>query len=323
MHPSAMMIRLCALTLLMLAAINAPCLDAARADHNPDVLAIAPDLVNPTIASGAPAPGKMVLQSLPAYAKTKVAHALYLPADWSPGKRFPVLIEYHGNGRRVRDGGGLGYGISGGKGFIWAVLPYVSPDHKSDMDRWWGDVEATVAYAKAAVPAICRQWGGDPARVILVGHSRGAIACNFIGLHDGEIARLWRAMIAVSHYDDGHVLWGMTPEEQQRAAERLARLGPIPQFICGEHHLSRNHNDKKLVELVNAGKYASFAKAEQELGLAPMFDQEGTRKFITTHAPLARCTFVALPYINHTPDYVLRDIPERRQLRAWVQEVLQ
>ena len=108
--------------------------------------------------------GKQVLQFLPRYAGTEVAHALYLPTDWSPGKRFPVLIEYRGNNHRVKDRGGLGYGISGGKGFIWAVLPFVSLDHKQDMDWWWGDVGATVAYVKEAVPAICRQWGGDPRR---------------------------------------------------------------------------------------------------------------------------------------------------------------
>lgn len=202
------------------------CFGQQPANNNPDLLTIAPDLENPVISTGNPAPGKQVVQSLPAYAGTEVAHTLYLPTDWSPGKRFPVFIEYHGNTRRVTGRDGLGYGLSGGKGFIWAVLPYVGPDHKSDVAVWWGDVEATVAYAKEAVPAICRRWGGDPAQVILIGHSRGAIACNYIGLHDDQIARLWQAMIAVSHYDDGHVAWGMTPKDQQRAAPHLHLAAP-------------------------------------------------------------------------------------------------
>jgi len=50
----------------------------------------------------------------------------------------------------------MGYGICGGKDFICVVLPFVSIDHKKDMDWWWGDVEATVAYAKEVVPLICR-----------------------------------------------------------------------------------------------------------------------------------------------------------------------
>jgi predicted esterase len=78
------------------------------------------------------------------------------------------------------------------------VLPYSSPDGKRDMDWWWGDVDATVAYAKQVVPAICRQWGGDPQQVILTGYSRGAISCNHIGLHDDGIAKLWRAINPLS-----------------------------------------------------------------------------------------------------------------------------
>ena len=183
-------------------------------------------------------------------------------------------------------------------------------------------MEATVAYAKEAVPAICRQWGGDPAQVILVGHSRGAIACNYIGLHDDGIAKLWRAMIPFSHYDDGHVKWGMTPAKKELAGERLRRLGSIPQFICGEHHLPQDHQNAKVLEMVKAGEFAGFEAAKSKLGLVPMADTEGTREFVATNHPQGRYTFVDLPYVNHTADYVLRDIPERRQLRAWLQEAL-
>ncbi len=130
------------------------------------------DLTLPKVTEGEPLPGKLVLQSLPAYANAAVRHLLYLPTDWEQGKIYPVIVEYNGNERWVRDVGGLGYGISGGKGFIWAVLPYVAADHRRDMKQWWGDVEATVTYAKEAVPAICKRWGGDPRAVFLVGHSR-------------------------------------------------------------------------------------------------------------------------------------------------------
>ena len=290
---------------------------------NPDVLGIPPDLGNPATTTGNPAPGKLVLQSLPAYAGTEVAHALCLPADWSPDKRFPVIIEYLGNTARVRDAKGIGYGLSGGKGFIWAVLPIVSQDHKQDVDWWWGDVEATVAYAKEAVPAICRQWGGNPAQVFLAGYSRGAIACNYLGLHDDEIAKLWRAIIPVSHYDDGHISWGMTLEEQGRAPERLRRLGSIPQFICGEHcNIPQPPDDAKLREKIRDKKISTFAAAKKELGLVPITDVEGTRKFIGKNYPQGNYTIVDLPWVNHSSQVLLRDTPERQQVRDWMQEVL-
>jgi len=87
---------------------------------------------------------------------------------------------------------------------------------------------------------------GDPAQVILVGHSRGSIACDHIGLHNDEIA---------SHYDDGRSDWGMTSAEQDRAPQRLRRLGSIPQFICGEHRLPQEWRPGKLQEMVKAGQW--------------------------------------------------------------------
>jgi hypothetical protein len=71
----------------------------------------------------------MVFQSLPACAGTEVVHTLYLPTDWEKDRCFPAIVEYYGNVRRVKDGGGLGYGLSSGKGFIGVVLPCVSEDH--------------------------------------------------------------------------------------------------------------------------------------------------------------------------------------------------
>ena len=308
--------------LIVLLRVPLATLVAVESRH-PDVLTIPADFENPAITSGEPAPGKMVLQSLPAYAGTEVAHSLWLPSDWEKRKRFPVIIEYLGNNSRIRDNKGIGSALSGGKGFIWAVLPFVSSDGKQDLDWWWGDVNATVAYAKEAVPAICRQWGGDPAQVILVGYSRGAIACNYIGLHDDEIAKLWRAVIAASHYDDGHTPWGMTPEEQRRAPERLRRLGKTPQLICGEYSSrSALGSDAKLLGFVKDHDLTTFAAAKAELKLEPLTDLEGTRQFVARHHPQGNFTILNLPWVNHGSAVLLRDTPERRQVRAWLQEVL-
>ena len=298
------------------------CWTAEPVNH-PDVLTVPADLENPALTNGEPAPGKAVLQSLPRYAGTKVAHAIYLPADWKPGKRYPVIIEYLGNTATVRDYRGIGYALTGGKGFIWAVLPFVGVDHQQDTNWWWGDVDATVAYAKEAVPTICRQWGGDTNQVILVGCSRGAIACNYIGLHDDEIAQLWRAIIPVSHYDDGHIPWGMTPEEQRRAPERLRRLGNTPQFIAGEHcSVPQLGSDKPLLENIKEKNLTSFIAAKVELGLKPITLVEGTRNFITNNFPQGNYTIIDFPWVNHGSKVLLRDTPERRQMRQWLQQVL-
>ena len=181
----------------------------------PDITSVERDLdpPPPMLADTEPAPGKRVRLTLPAYADTDVHHALYLPNDWKKGSgnHYPVIVEYAGNGPFKSRFGDIstgkvedclmGYGISAGKNFLWLTLPYVSADGNHNQTQWWGSVERTVAYAKATVPKICAEYDGDPDRVFLCGFSRGAIACNFIGLHDDEIARLWRGFICHSHYD--------------------------------------------------------------------------------------------------------------------------
>lgn len=289
---------------------------------HPDVLSIPADLENPAIISGEPAPGKMVLQSLPAHVGNGLAHAIYLPTDWVEGKRFPVMVEYLGNHGRIRDNKNIGYALSGGKGFIWVVLPFVSADGKGDMDLWWGDTKATVAYAKEAVPSICRRWGGDPTKVILVGYSRGAIACNYIGLHDDEIAKLWRAVIAVSHYDDAHTAWGMPRDVQARAPERLRRLGKTPQFICGEYSSLSSKGTSSLLESIRHGNLTTFSTAKSELGLKPITELEGTRKFIAQHHPEGKFTILDLPWVNHDTKVLHRDTPARKSIRGWIEQVL-
>jgi hypothetical protein len=273
-----------------------------RLDAPPDALSLAPDLQKPVMSDGDPIPGRLVLQQLPAYAGTQVHHALWLPEDWAPNRRFPVIVEYLGNSGQVKQGlMGCGMGISGGRGFIVAVLPYVDTSRRTDAAWWWGDVAATVVYAKEAVPAICAAWGGDPTRVLLTGHSRGAIACNYIGLHDDQIARLWRAMVPFSHYDDAHIPWGMTADEQARAPERLARLGRTPQYIMGEHSvLPQPWNDKGLRASIADRKLGSFAEARDALGLKPITEIEGTRAFLARHAPAADIAMVDLPFVNHS-----------------------
>jgi hypothetical protein len=295
-----------------------------RADAPPDALLIPADVRQPAVSDGEPAPGRLVLQQLPAYAGTEVRHAIWLPEDWTPDRRFPVIVEYLGNTQQVKDGliGG-GMGISGGRGFIWVILPFVAVDGKTDAAMWWGDVAATVAYAKEAVPAICAAWSGDPARVLLTGHSRGAIACNYIGLHDDQIATLWRAMVPFSHYDDAHIPWGMTPEEQAKAPERLARLGATPQYILGEQSvLPQPWNDKALRAAIAKDQLATFEVARDKLDLKPISIIEDTRAFLARHAPTADITIIDLPFVNHSAEILFRDTPERQHLRAWVAQKL-
>lgn len=270
-----------------------PCLSAYRQDLWP-----------PAMTQEPPGAGKRVRATLPAYRDTDVYYSLYLPPEWKPGARYPVIVEYAGNGDyrskhgdvctgRVEDCS-LGFGLSGGRGFIWICLPFVDAAHGRNAIRWWGEVGATVAFCGEAVRTVCAQFGGEPAAVFLCGFSRGALACNYIGLHDDEIARLWRGFFVASHYD-GAREWPTAGSDPGAARVRLERLGRRPVFVSHE------------VYDIEPGTYTIVDTINYLAG---------------TGRPLDNFRFQIVPIRNHTDRWVLYDLPARQNLRLWLQEVM-
>jgi hypothetical protein len=265
----------------------------------PDVTSVAADLEVPVMVFGAPEAGKRVRAVTPGWEGTEVHHALWLPPEWTRASKWPVVVELAGNGGYknkygdVCDGSvagrRLGYGMSGGRGMIWVSAPFVEvagDGAKRNAEKWWGDVEETKRYLKATVAEVCAQFGGDPERVVLAGFSRGSIGCHYIGLHDEEMAGLWRAFVCHSHFDGVIEKWPYPGADRGSALERLKRLGNRPEWISHEG---------------GTGQTEAYLKDTGVQG---------------------EWTFMAMPYRNHTDAWVLRPIPERARLRAWLAEAL-
>ncbi len=252
------------------------------------------DLTVPATAIKAPAAGERVRATTSGWENTKVHHTLYLPPEWKADRKLPVIIEYAGNGdysNKLGDtsdgsveGCMLGYGLSAGRGFIWVCVPFVEvvDGQKRNATKWWGDVSETKKYCIATVKDVCARYGGDAERVVLMGFSRGAIACNYIGLHDDEIAKLWCGFLCHSHYDGE---FKHPAADQPAWPERLKRLNGRPQFIS------------------------------QEGGT------KATEAVIAQSAVKGQFTFVTLPFANHTARWTLCDLPIRQQAREWLKGV--
>lgn len=278
------------LAVLLLAQLSV----VAPAESLPDISSVPADLTIPPIETGPPRAGVRAVVTPPEYKGMSVHHLLYLPVNWRPGGKYAVLVEYAGNGDYRNEygdvstgeveGSKLGYGISGGRDYIWLCLPYVSVDGARNETVWWGDVNATVAYAKREVARTCEQWGGDSGRVVLCGFSRGAIACGYIGLHDDEIAALWSAFIPYSHYD-GVREWPYQDSDKASARVRLQRIAGRPSFVIDT-------------------------------------DVTTTRAYIESTGINAPFTYHVLPFRNHNDAWTLRDIPARRAVRKWLEETV-
>lgn len=268
------------------------------AQELPDIATVPPDLTVPPMIEGSPAPGQRVRQTAVGWEKTEAYHALYLPTDWQAGRRYPIIVEWAGNGNyrnrfgdestgRV-EGSNLGYGLTAGRGCIWLCLPYLDATGTKNVITWWGDPpsydpEPTLTYCRATIQGVCAQFGGDPDRVVLAGFSRGALAVNYLGLHDNDTARLWRAFICYSHYD-GVKTWPYPASDRSSARKRLEQLHGRPQFICGEG--ANSAETQRYLEEI--GALASGAFTIQSTG-----------------------------FRNHNDAWVLRPSPARDRLREW------
>lgn len=261
------------------------------------------DLSTPVMTNDQPAAGKRVRQVAPEYKGTEVYHALYLPTDWKPGSKFPVIVEYTGNRFPVSGSTGevkhanLGYGMSGGKRFIWVSMPYIEKDGTKNALTWWGDRQATINYCKINLPRICKQFGGDPKNVFICGFSRGAVAASYIGLADDEIAALWKGMFTHDHFDGAHE-WNYPESDQKSALKRIRRLQGRPVL----------HTDIR----------------------SEIWDE-----YLVKHQKLARFTYMQIPTREmfdipegpvihpHTDLWMYRESAYRKKARAWLQTALE
>lgn len=280
--------------LAILAAVGATCRLYAEqpVPNSQDLYQIPADLTVPPVVSQQPAAGRRVRSTTTGWDLTSVYHALYLPADWTLGGNYPVIVEFPGNGgyRRGPDvshgtpeGCSIGYGLSGGAGAIWVCLPFVDTGQGriQNSTAWWGDIEETKRYCRDTVRDVCQRFGGDRNRVMLAGFSRGAIGCNYVGLHDDEMAKLWCGFFCHSHYDGVREDWPYSAADRASARKRLERLRGRPQWISHEGSV------------------------------------EMTRRYIESTEIEGRFTFVAIPFPNHTDQWLLRDLPVRQLAREW------
>jgi hypothetical protein len=271
----------------------------------------AADLALPPLTDHAPQAGKRAAVTTPEYAGTQVRHLIALPDDWTPdwqakGKRWPVIAEYTGNyfptsgSTGEVEGAALGYGLARGKA-IWIVLPYVARDRRKNEVTWWGDLDATVGYAKTNVPRICAEFGGDPQKVVLCGFSRGAIGVSFLGLHDDDIAKLWCGLWAHDHFDGVKAWtapWGAPlARYREEATVRLGRLRGRPVLISQGH---AGDDTRRYVEPI-VPRNVDYLTIDMG-ALYGTFPNESVKH-------------------PHNDRWLLREGPAAREARAWYERV--
>jgi hypothetical protein len=283
-----------------IAAVVIGCRSLPAQTEFPDLGSIPVDISVPQAEEAPAAAGRRTFVRLEPN-QPEIAYVVFLPANWEPSRKWPVFAELPGNGG-FQDANGdhcsglpedcvMGYGLTEGRDWIWVCLPFLSGDGSTIARQWWGDAPmhdpaATLRFWRATLADVHRRFAGDPEAVVLAGFSRGAIACNALGLHDDDTASLWAAFLPCSHYD-GVRPWPFPGSDREAARSRLRRLGPRPQFICGE--------------------------AEQT---------EATRGYLaSTSVSQEQMTIVATGFRNHSDRWTLRPCEARSKAREWLKKV--
>jgi predicted peptidase len=100
-------------------------------------------------------------------------YQVYVPADFSSKKSWPVILFLHGSGERGSDGllqtdVGLPHAIRQN----WTRFPFVVVIPQCEKDKIWGEPEME-AMALSALDASIKEFRGDRGRVYLTGLSMG------------------------------------------------------------------------------------------------------------------------------------------------------
>ena len=112
---------------------------------------------------------------------------VYLPPD---AKAAPIILMAHGGG--WRRGGKANPGVYENKVARWVPKGFIFVSVNYPMVPESDPVEQAdhIARALAAVQKAAPGWGGDPARVILMGHSAGAHLVSLLNADPNRAARL-------------------------------------------------------------------------------------------------------------------------------------
>ena len=232
----------------------------------------------PEVTDGAPAPGRRVRVRLAGESQPALHAVLQLPEDWTPGRRWPLLVEYPGNlfhvpGCRspgLPEQGVIAAGMTLGRGSICLGLPFVDRRWGRIAESGWGNPDETVAYALAMLAQVRDDWGADPANTVLTGFSRGALACGYIGLRDDRLSAWWKGFHACQHYDgDG---WNGATWEGAMARARRFR---------GRSVFHTDNSAERFQPLMDAmGAPATFVKSGLGAHATAMFldDRTSTRQ---------------------------------------------
>lgn len=168
---------------------------------------------------------------------TTYRYQVFVPEDWTPHEKWPVILFLHGSGERGDDGMdqtdvGIGTAIRSDRGHFHAIV--VMPQCRKNT--WWTQPPMD-DLAMATLQAASKEFHGDPQRTYLTGISMGGYGSwHLAQKYPGKFA----AMVVICggiHPPEATLkahpeLVKLAPPDGPKAyAEAAARIGKMPVWI--------------------------------------------------------------------------------------------
>ena len=168
---------------------------------------------------------------------TSYKYQVFVPENWSPHQKWPIILFLHGAGERGNDGLqqtdiGIGTEIRNDRGRIPAVV--VMPQCQKNL--WWTQPPMD-DLAIASLEAASREFHGDPQRTYLTGLSMGGYgAWHLAERYPHRFAALVvicggiRPPVATLKAHPEFAKWA-PPDDPKSYTEAAARVGKVPVWI--------------------------------------------------------------------------------------------
>ena len=157
-------------------------------------------------------------------------YQVFVPEQWTPTRRWPVVLFLHGAGERGSDGVkqtevGLGPAIRLNPASLPALV--VMPQCRRGV--WWND-PAMESLALSTLEETIREYNGDPSRIYLTGLSMGGYGTFYLGAkYPDRFAAL--APICGGVVPPNRLRQAGGTDHSEAYAEAARRIGNTPTWI--------------------------------------------------------------------------------------------
>jgi predicted peptidase len=200
---------------------------------------------------------------------TTYKYEVFLPADWSPRRKWPIILFLHGAGERGSDGliqteVGIGEAIRKSRSRFPAIV--VMP--QCPTDHWWATADME-ELALASLSEASKEFKGDAKRIYLTGLSMGAYGTWDIAAKNPH---KFAAIVPISggiaipeiekhmHPDLANASY---PEEPASYANVAAKIGKTPVWIfhgADDRVVSPNSSRKMFAALRESGANVRYTE---------------------------------------------------------------